>query len=871
MEKVLYFSLILSAISVCGGRIVKVPEGPLVRVEGQAVVMRCDVSEYEGPRDQDFEWTVQQGDKEVQLISTFDSQYPSSVFIDRVRSGDISVKKLSDSSAQLQIKKVRATDSAVYRCHTPSTDNTVSGNYAAEVELRVIGDTLKVVPKIPQPTVSQGSLLELYCNVTRAFTEHTSISVTWSVKKATTTEDLLTVGPGDKMTPGSYYSQRYADGGLRLDLPGGGIYGLMVTDIRPEDQGEYVCMAREWTRQADGSLHKILEKMEKMGNVTVTPTAQSLMVAVGMNSTTVNVGDTLNLTCSITLDNLVSRGLDVTWQFSDGTTSSAPKVLVRLDRDGVVSKSSEQIGLLRLTDLGFRLLLRRAVSSDSGNYSCLVRVWLPQGAGKWYQAAEKTSSPAQVKVTQLDPEYQVALRSVVTPQFTGDPTELLCQVNSVLHMQASRLGVTWLYTETTAVNQIRSPVTVGSLNERGSLLPGQDYKTRLEAGDIALIRSEPDSFTLRLLHARNTDMGSYVCNVTAWTQNRNGAWDRTKDVSSSPVTVQWTLKTPVLSVAAHRVREASTGGSTFEMSCQVTGQNLQRPGYSVVILTQEAQGAKPRKVLSLTADSVMQLEEWAEPSRVDSVVLEKTGPLEYRFRLYGVQVSDRGLYYCEVTAWTRDQGSEWIRAVSAESNKMEIAFEDTGPVFNVSIHSDKHAVSLGETAKLLCTLTVKGASPNTGDLSFEVRWFQSRMQAMENGGVGPLIGMDRWGVVRKSGSNGSCDCSLERSGPLNFVLTVHGVQYEDVGEYYCTATPWLFSPTTGAWSNSHELTSSPIYLSVQLALWESLKMPVLYGIGASVLMAIVSVLLGIAGARCCHKSIGTSPRSRSKLVDLEMD
>uniref|UniRef100_A0AAY4C4C4 Ig-like domain-containing protein n=1 Tax=Denticeps clupeoides TaxID=299321 RepID=A0AAY4C4C4_9TELE len=726
----------------CGGRIVKVPEGPLVRVEGQAVVMRCDVSEYEGPRDQDFEWTVQQGDKEVQLISTFDSQYPSSVFIDRVRSGDISVKKLSDSSAQLQIKKVRATDSAVYRCHTPSTDNTVSGNYAAEVELRVIGDTLKVVPKIPQPTVSQGSLLELYCNVTRAFTEHTSISVTWSVKKATTTEDLLTVGPGDKMTPGSYYSQRYADGGLRLDLPGGGIYGLMVTDIRPEDQGEYVCMAREWTRQADGSLHKILEKMEKMGNVTVTPT---------------------------------------------------------------------------------------------------------------------------------DPEYQVALRSVVTPQFTGDPTELLCQVNSVLHMQASRLGVTWLYTETTAVNQIRSPVTVGSLNERGSLLPGQDYKTRLEAGDIALIRSEPDSFTLRLLHARNTDMGSYVCNVTAWTQNRNGAWDRTKDVSSSPVTVQWTLKTPVLSVAAHRVREASTGGSTFEMSCQVTGQNLQRPGYSVVILTQEAQGAKPRKVLSLTADSVMQLEEWAEPSRVDSVVLEKTGPLEYRFRLYGVQVSDRGLYYCEVTAWTRDQGSEWIRAVSAESNKMEIAFEDTGPVFNVSIHSDKHAVSLGETAKLLCTLTVKGASPNTGDLSFEVRWFQSRMQAMENGGVGPLIGMDRWGVVRKSGSNGSCDCSLERSGPLNFVLTVHGVQYEDVGEYYCTATPWLFSPTTGAWSNSHELTSSPIYLSVQLALWESLKMPVLYGIGASVLMAIVSVLLGIAGARCCHKSIGTSPRSRSKLVDLEMD
>lgn len=129
---------------------------------------------------------------------------------------------------------------------------------------------------------------------------------------------------------------------------------------------------------------------------------------------------------------------------------------------------------------------------------------------------------------------------------------------------------------------------------------------------------------------------------------------------------------PVLQVVAHRVREASTGGSTFEMTCRVTGQNMQNPAYSVLILFEETLSGKSRKVLSLSSDSVLQLEEWSEPNRMDSVVLEKTGQLEYRFRLYGAQVSDCGFYYCRVTM--SDQGRETVN----ESNKIDIAFADTG-------------------------------------------------------------------------------------------------------------------------------------------------------------------------------------------------
>ncbi|XP_041938752.1 immunoglobulin superfamily member 8-like isoform X2 [Alosa sapidissima] len=260
------------AEALCEGRVVKVPVGPLVSVEGQAASLRCDVSDYEGPRDQDFEWTMLQAGKELQVVSTFDSAYPDALLRDRVSSGDISIKKLSNSSVELKIKKVRATDSATYRCNTPSTDTTVKGNYFADVALKVIGDSLRVALSIPKPVVSEGDQLELHCNTTRAFTEHTSLSVTWSHKKAgSPASEILTFGPDDKVTVAAASAERYADGGLRLDLRGGGFYGLVLSGARPEDQGKYVCTAREWVRQAGGSLDKILEKSEEMGKVTVKP------------------------------------------------------------------------------------------------------------------------------------------------------------------------------------------------------------------------------------------------------------------------------------------------------------------------------------------------------------------------------------------------------------------------------------------------------------------------------------------------------------------------------------------------------------------------------------------------------------------------
>ncbi|XP_065149155.1 prostaglandin F2 receptor negative regulator [Paramisgurnus dabryanus] len=867
--------LIISLVVVCESRVVKVPPGPLVHVEGQPVSIRCDVSNYEGPSDQDFDWSmIIKVNQQLKIISTFDRTFTDPSVEDRVNSGDISVNKLGDATAELKFKKVRATDSGVYRCSTPSTDSVISGNYYADVELKVIGDSLKVAPVISKSAVSEGESVDLQCSITRGFTGHTFLSVTWSVKRENNpADDILTFGPDDKINVGTSYTQQYADGGFQLDLRGGGFYGLVLKGVKPTDQGVYSCTAREWVRQGvDGkNWLKILERTEEMGKVVVTPTAQSLMVTVAKN-TTLNVEDALNLTCTVAANGLASLSLELMWLVRSIDGSGSPKVLIHVGRDGRLQSGSEAVGLVRVNAANFRLILPKVQSSDSGLYSCVVKAWLPQGNEKWYQAAEKTSDPVQVLVTHLEPKLKVTLETSLTPQFTNDPTELRCKVTELLNLQDGRLGVTWSYSANIPGDVSQKKVTIASLNEDGALITGSQYQQRLESGDIAISRRDPNIFILRMLQTRDVDMGSYMCSVTVWNPSRQGGWEKGIDVQSTPVIVQWSPKMPVLQVLAHRVREASSGGSTFEMSCQVTGQNLQNPGYSVLILFEQTLGGKSRKVLSLSPDSVLQLEEWSEPSRIDSVVLEKTGQLEYRFRLYGAQVSDRGFYYCIVTAWMRDQSQDWIKGITAESNKIEIAFTDTGPVFNISIQSEATNVLSGDTVKIKCIMSPVGTVPNPGDVAFDVRWFQNSGRAVDNGGVAPLVSMDRWGVVKKAGLNDSTQCSLERSDWHTFVLTVHKTNNGYMGEYYCTATPWLLSPATGTWTRGQDLSSAPVFLAVKVELWESLKMPISYGVVSAVIAGLLSVLLGLLVAHCCFsRNPLHSPRPRNKLIDLEMD
>lgn len=111
------------------------------------------------------------------------------------------------------------------------------------------------------------------------------------------------------------------------------------------------------------------------------------------------------------------------------------------------------------------------------------------------------------------------------------------------------------------------------------------------------------------------------------------------------------------------------------MSCQTRLKNIQTGiVLSVIILVNEGVGTPSRKLASLNPDLILKFEDWQE-SRKDSLNLARTGREEFKFRIQGVQLTDRGFYSCEVGVWTRQEGNDWIEIAKKDSNKVLLAFE----------------------------------------------------------------------------------------------------------------------------------------------------------------------------------------------------
>uniref|UniRef100_A0A3Q0S3Q6 Ig-like domain-containing protein n=1 Tax=Amphilophus citrinellus TaxID=61819 RepID=A0A3Q0S3Q6_AMPCI len=775
----------------CSARVVTVPPGPLIRVEGQPVSIRCDVKEYTGPNEQVI-LPTRISDDACRFSTSSVCATDHHIQYKRVASGDISVVRLQDNEVELKIAEVKSQDAGFYECQTPSTDYVISGNYAAKVQLTVISNTLKVSPKTPPPVIPEGSDLTLSCNVTRELVHPTYLSVTWSVKKGTASEEILTFGPQGDVVTGPRFARRYADGGIRL-VPGrNGLFELVISRMTTSDEGNYECNGTEWTHESGGQWIKIVESTKEMGTVAVTPTTTSS--SPSSTSLVLTPGNSLTLMCYVAADNLPALSLEVTW-LADG------REIITMERSGVVITNTSSSGAqgkrgeasLERTGAGeYRLGVGKVSGEDGGEYTCRIRAFIEKGGRRWHMTTEKTSNPVAVKVSEI---------TQLNPQTTAEPTELACRVTNITNLPpGGRLGISWEHTS----------------------LPGMFDSTLLQR-----------SFSYRITRFLNcSDLRQRVL----------------------------VFPGPTVNVVAKRIREASVGGSTFEMSCSVSTTNIGEAGYSVLIQSQDSLESTVRTIMTLSPDNVVQHGGATDPNRRDNLVLTKSGPAEFRFRLAGVQLSDRGYYWCDITAWTKQQpGQAWTKASSSESNKLQINFQENGPSFSIAIHSDDST-----WLKFVCVCVSL-----LDEVAYEVKWFFTRLRGGHT--LTQVANVDRFGVVRKINRNSSSDVTIERSDTHTYLLNIFGTQDSDSGEYYCVVTPWYLSASTGAWTEAGELTSSRIFLTVKFAvlvtwcLFCFFEPCVFPGVG------LFSLVLGLVCAQCCCRNTAHLPRSRNKLMDLEMD
>ncbi|XP_012314289.2 prostaglandin F2 receptor negative regulator [Aotus nancymaae] len=869
--------LALLWLGLCQGRVVRVPTGTLVRVVGTELVIPCNVSDYDGPSEQNFDWSFSSlGSDFEELASTWEAGFPTQLYQERLQRGEILLRRTANDAVELHIKNVQPSDQGHYKCSTPSTDATVQGNYEDTVQVKVLADALHVGPSArPPPSLSlrEGEPFELRCTAASASPLHTHLALLWELHRGPARRSVLALTHEGRFHPGLGYEQRYHSGGVRLDTVGSDAYRLSVSRALSADQGSYRCIVSEWIAE-QGNWQEIQEKAVEVATVVIQPTV--LRAAVPKN-VSVAEGKELDLTCNITTDRVDDVWPEVTWSFSRTPDSTLPgsRVLARLDRDSLVH-SSPHIALSHVDARSYHLLVRDVSKENSGYYFCHVSLWVPGHNRSWHKVAEAVSSPAAVGVTWLEPDYQVYLNASKVPGFADDPTELACRVVDTKSGEANvRFTVSWYYRMNRRSDDVVTSELLAVMDRDWTLKYGERSKQRAQDGDFIFSKEHIDTFNFRIQRTTEEDRGNYYCVVSAWTKQRNNSWVKSKDVFSKPVNIFWALEDSVLVVKARQPKPFFAAGNTFEMTCKVSSKNIKSPRYSVLITAEKPVGdlSSPNEtkyIISLDQDSVVKLENWTDASRVDGVVLEKVQEDEFRYRMYQTQVSDAGLYRCVVTAWSPVRGSLWREAATSLSNPIEIDFQTSGPVFNASVHSDTPSVIRGDLIKLFCIITVEGAALDPDDMAFDVSWFAVHSFGLDKDPV-LLSSLDRKGIVTTSRREWKSDLSLERVSVLEFLLQVHGSEDQDFGNYYCSVTPWVKSPT-GSWQKEAEIHSKPVFITVKMDVLNAFKYPLLIGVGLSTVIGLLSCLIGYCSSHwCCKKEVQETRRERRRLMSMEMD
>ncbi|XP_072369884.1 prostaglandin F2 receptor negative regulator-like isoform X1 [Scyliorhinus torazame] len=856
------------------GRVVKVPAGDLYRVVGTPVSIPCNVSEYQGPAEQNFDWIVLNGGAK-NLVSTLEPEFSDAEYKDKILKKAIWVERLSDNSVELRFKSVQFEDAGKYECQTPSTDENSSGNYKDSVTLRVIPDGLTLLSEksrsVKSTSYTQGKTLELQCVAKTISSVPTHLSVTWQLKvNDSLTKDVLSFTEGHWFQPGDLYENMYQSGDIRMGMEENGIFKLIITHLRPEDEGVYSCVAAEWVKEDGSNWKKIQEKTTDIAMVTVQQLAQILQVSTMGGTHTLNKGDEIDLLCSVT--GVEDVAVEVSWHFSTSATVHplSDNVLVHVNRVAVVNNTNF-VTLSRINGTDYQLRVQQIDETDNGHYYCTASAWIQSTNGTWDKVAERISNPVGIIVGLLDPTYIVQLHPIKVPSSSGESAELECRVLNLQNAENAKLTVTWYFIPKGQNGAPEVTLLIATMDQDWILKLGTNYTERAEKGETVFMKPELHAFKFQMQHALLSDRGEYFCNVTAWVKQRGNAWLEKQEISSLAIDMFWKTEDPSLSITAIENKPVSMRGNTFEMICSVSAEHVEAPHYSVAIAMSEpafTDVEDSKMLISLTRDSVVKLERWNDHDRLEDIVLEKVSDEEFRFRLYRAQFSDEGSYYCIVQAWAPDANGQWSEVVANWSNTVAVAFKTAAPRFNVTLHSERPHVYEGETVEMNCTVDLSDI-PNNSDVLYEVEWFVTQ-RFSNNTSQSPLVSVDERSVVTYLKDGSTSDISVERVSTHEFRLRLHCSEKDVAGDYFCTVTPWIKSES-GGWLKMPRQQSDPLSIRVDISVLDSFKMPLIYGIGFALLFGIFACAIGKCASRYCSGERITPRYEQHRLIPMGTD
>ncbi|NWY67731.1 IGSF2 protein, partial [Erithacus rubecula] len=769
-----------------GQRQVTVQQGPLYRTEGSHVTLWCKVSGYQGPAEQNFQWSIylpSAPEREVQIVSTVDPSFPYAIYTQRVRGRGIFVERLQGDAVLLHISELQERDAGQYECHTPSTDQRYFGSYSAKMNLSVIPDTLSASMAPQALTLMEGDAVELTCEVSKATAQHTHLSVGWYLLQGAAehhAQEILTLSKDFILKPGPSYEQRFLEGDVQLTKVGNTTYKLLIRGVKPSDQGQLYCEAAEWIEDPDGTWQDISSKKTERTSLAVVSQGRDLPVDITAAESSLDEGDTLQLSCVVGAPKSSSRHFRVTWLLNE-------MEVARVDPHGVLIWEEQyqeraklgQLQAFKPSNTIYVLIIYKVGLEDKGTYQCSVSEM--NTPGDLHSIQSNVSSGIQINVKPAGHQMRLSV-STSTPQVTvGEPLMLHCEVQGA----SSPVSLRWWHL---SPQHPGHRVLVASMEQDGSWSLGSTYKDGSTRGSLQLEKESPGSFTLVIPSTLDEeDGGQYRCEATHWSRGRN--WTQKGEAAVTVSSMGKALSSRAGLQATLRSRIATVSyGQSFELFCQVNASyTLEEVPASVQWLFQPSPPTGPLQELVKLSPSGTVVWGTAQPHFQGKAQVAKAGT-SFKLHVHSALPANQGTYQCEVQVWRRNSLPLGQPAASTSSNAVGIKV--VLPESKLQVATTDSSVEIaGSNAAIECRIVF--AQNNS---QFAVTWYLLPLLADAT----PLQ------IIRASYSN-ILEYGSEFSSPAlksrflsqrvssnTFQLQILSADPRDEGRYYCVVEEWLW-------------------------------------------------------------------------------
>ncbi|XP_067156154.1 immunoglobulin superfamily member 3 isoform X2 [Apteryx mantelli] len=784
-------------------RQVTVQEGPLYRTEGSHVTLWCRVSGYQGPAEQNFQWSIylpSAPEREVQIVSTADPSFPYAIYTQRVRSREIYVERLQGDAARLHITKLQDRDAGEYECHTPTTDERYFGSYSAKMNLVVIPDSLRVTA-VPQTLnkVERDSL-ELKCEVSKSTAQHSHVSITWYRQRGSEPPvEVISLSRDFVLRAGSTYAQRQATGDVRLDKVGETTSKLTIYNLHPSDQGEFYCEAAEWIQDPDKSWYAMTRKRSQGTIVNVQATDKEFSVRLETEKRIYTVGEPVEFRCILEAQNVPDRYFSISWAFNSSLIASlGPNAVPVLNNEFAQREALGQLKVAKESDNIFVLKIYRLRLEDSGKYNCRVTEREKTVTGDFIDKESKR--PKNIPITVLPLKAGFAVTAISrTPGVTyNESFDLQCIIKPHYPSWVP-VSVTWRF-QPAGSTEFHDLVT---FTRDGGVQWGDRYASFRTRTAIEKAESS-NNVRLSISRASDTEAGKYQCVAELWRKNYNSSWTRLADRTSNLLEIRVLRPVTKLQVSKSKRSITLVENRPIPLNCSVKSQTSPDSHFAVLWYVHKPSDADGKLILKTTHSSAFEYGTYAEEEGLRGrLQFERSasGGL-FSLTVQRAEVRDSGSYYCHVEEWLLSPNHAWYKLAEEVSGRTEVTVKQ--PDNRLQVNQTHKNVTILENQWVTLECLVSSRTSPSSQLSVE--WYIWRPGHPEKEAVARLSRQSilRYGEVAALG-NLRNRLHLESPSPGLYLLTIQNATVWDSGAYDCRVEEWLLDPSDRWYKRAEDL------------------------------------------------------------------